>query len=228
LVQEGYEMKSAVADHEGLQLTEGVRVHPSDIKAQYIARAMDEGKEPSVALAEMFYALPSEAVALLLTLSRPDAISWARLNFPMHLSFSSHGAYLATVPLAIPEDGGEALLLPALCSGYVFADGYTCRRFPRDPASVAPITPKVWTLAYERIEDAIKNGKTRGFGPLFEKEFPLAECTQRNAVTWRVISELKKEGKIRVETQWLPGLVEGARVPKSHMIWVKDEERGEV
>ena len=229
LTREGFPMSSVVDDDQkGIGLVPGKRVHPTDVRVQYVARSITRGMSATEAIADMFYHYPVEAATLMMHRSQPDAIVWCRVNFPMHLSFCEHGAYLATVPLAFPEDAGEILLLPALSTGYVYADHYTCHPFPKAPATVAPITPKVWATAYERVENAIKNGTTRGFGPLFNMEFPEADCTQKNAVSWQVISALYREGKIRIDTEWLPGLVEGARVPKSHMIWVKDEERGEV
>jgi len=220
LVSQGYEMKSRVeSDGKGIHLSTREKIHPSDLRSQYIARAIEDGQDVASATEKMLCTLPGEVVSLCMSVKRSDAIAWGRINYPMHLSFCDHGAYLATVPFAFPSDAGETLLLPALSSGWVWADGYDCKRFSKAPSTVAPITPRIWNAAYERISEAIRNGQTRHFGALFSKEFSSADCTPTNAVTWQVLSELYREGKIRMETKRIPGILDGVTAPECHMLW---------
>lgn len=218
LYAQGYEMRSAV-DAEtfrgGIELQNGICVHSTDAKTQYAGRLIRQGVDTATAAAEAFCALPSEAVSLMLSLSEPEAITWVRMNFPMFVGFADHGAYLATVPLAWPEDAGEPLVLPALSSGLVRKDGYTVKRFPNPPVTVAPITPKVWHAAYEGIQKAMREGVQKGFGATFKDAFEKADCTQANVVTYAVLSELYRQGRLKMETEYVPAKKEGLLAPKT-------------
>ena len=221
LIDAGYEMKTAVpAKGTTPCLANGTKVHGSDVRTQYASKLILEGMDTVSAVEKTFCDIPVEAIGLMLAQAEPDAITWVRYNFPMHLSFADHGAYLATVPLAFPEDAGETLLLPAASSGLIKKDYYTCHPFKNPPATVSPITPEIWSVAYQRISEHIRQGKT-GFAPLFEPMFQGGDVTQRNAVTYQVLSHLYKEGRIKIEINYVPGHGEGIMAPKARYIWVE-------
>lgn len=206
LLDAGYELKSVI-DYKksGIPTPCGLNAHVSDVIAQYATQLIENGTDTVAALAAGFEDIPLEAVGLFLNKQEPDTISWARNNFPMHVAFCEHGAYLATVPLAFPADAREYQLLPALSSGQVTKDRFTCRPFKNPAFTVAPITPELWTAAYQKFQDALHQGKHNGFSFVFLEDFEPADCTPKNAVNYQVMSHLYKKGVIRIEKTTVPG-----------------------
>lgn len=220
LIDAGYEMKTAVpADGFTPCLANGTRVHGSDVRTQYASKLILEGMDTVSAVGKTFCDVPVEAVGLMLAQAEPDAITWVRYNFPMHLSFADHGAYLATVPLAFPEDAGDTILLPAASSGLIKKDHYTCYPFQQPHATVAPITPELWKVAYEKIIEHIRQGETV-FRPIVDPLFHGGDVTQMGAVLYQVLSHLYKEGRIKIEIDYVPGHGEGIMAPKARYILV--------
>ena len=216
LLAEGFEMKTAIPANGTVPcLSNGMKIHQSDLRTQYISRMILNGTDTVTAMEKTLCDMPAEVIGLMLSRTEPEAITWGRTNFPMHVSFADHGAYLATVPLAFPEDGGEALLLPAASAGLIRKDGYTCRPFRNFPAKVASITPEIWITAQEKIMEHIRQGNSKKFGGLFKKLFRDGEIAQTNAVTWMILSHLYKQGKLKMENETVPGSAEGLTAPRT-------------
>jgi len=206
LLDDGYEFKSVIDFNKaGISTPGGLNAHVSDVIAQYATRQIISGTNTATALVNAFQDIPLEAVGLFLNRQEPDTISWVRSNFPMHLAFCDHGAYLATVPLAFPEDADEYTLLPALSSGQIRKDNFTCQPFKKPAFTVAPITPELWNAAYQKFQDALYQGKHSGFSFVFLEDFEPADCTPKNAVNYQVMSHLYKKGIIRIEKTAVPG-----------------------
>ena len=144
LIAEGYNMRSRVpANGKRLELTDGTRVHISDLMCQLIAKRMCEGDSAVRAMEKSYCEIPAEIVGLMLSLSEPEAIVWARINMPMHVGRTDHGIYLASAPQAFPNDAGEPTLLPVFSTGLIKKDGFTARPFKSAPATVAPLDGKL-------------------------------------------------------------------------------------
>lgn len=217
LLADGFEMKTAIPANGTVPcLSNGMRIHQSDLRTQYASRMILNGTDTVTAMEKTLCDMPAEVIGLMLSVTEPDAITWGRTNFPMHVSFADHGAYLATVPLAFPEDGGEALLLPAAAAGLIHKDGYTCRPLRNFPGKVATITPEIWVTAYEKIIEHIQQGKYKGFSSLFKHMFRDGDINQTNAVTWQVLSYLYKQGRLKMENEPVPGSAEGLTAPRTH------------
>ena len=69
-----------------------------------------------------FFDLLAERIGLFITLDNPNAIAWARNNMPVFVAFANHGAYIASTPLAFPDDAGEPQLLYSNSCGWLYAD----------------------------------------------------------------------------------------------------------
>lgn len=220
LLAEGYELKSAVpADGHYMELSNGTRVHPSDVLTQLISRRILNGMNTVDALEESYCQMPKEIVGLLLSVTEPDAISWGRMNFPMHLGFAEDGAYLATAPQCFPDEVGEPTLLPIMSSGLIYKDRFTCKAFKEHPFTVAPFSARVRAEAYEACCATLREGKKTvpDLGMICEPLFDKADSTQRGAALYGVLYEIHKQGKLKVEVGYKRGVYEDAPAPVYYM-----------
>ena len=156
LIKDGYEFKSAFhCPERDFHLSDGRTMHYIDVLCQLVTQKIHNGADAVTALAEAECEYPTEMVALFLSITEPDAICWARTNFPMHLNFVDHGAYLATTPMAFPEDAGEPYLLPPMSSGKVTRDSLFLKPFSNPPAKVAPLDSKAYHDVYNMVYEAL-------------------------------------------------------------------------
>jgi len=219
----GYELKSAVKAEPGIKHPElhdgNYLYHKTDIVAQNVSmKIFEEGLSPSEAMERSYTEVTGENVALMLSVTEPDVIHWCRLNFPMFVGMADHGVCMATVPLAFADMATGYSILPALSTGTVTKDGFTVKKMPDPPFTVAPITPGIWHTAYERIISQLQKG-SRAFGVTFADEFEPADCTEKNVVTWAILSDLHRQGKLEMKKELLPGVREGLLKTKFNYIW---------
>lgn len=225
LLKDGYPMDSWEQHPiEGYPtLSDGSGVHMSDAMCQLVSRYIDSGMTTDGAMAEGFCTMPSEIVGLLLSLENPEGIAWARINMPMMLAFSDHGAYLASSAMGIPGDAREAIPLPPCASGVVYKDGYTAKPFRHLPCAVAPITARVRKQAYDAIVEALKEGP-KSIGPLQNVAKPFfdkADCVPVTLLVYDVLLALEQEGSLRQRTDRLPGAREDLDAPKTYF-WMEN------
>ena len=220
LLSDGYELKSGVpADGHYMELSTGKRVHMSDVFTQLISRRILNGMNTVDALEESCCQMPQEIVALLLSVTEPDAISWGRMNFPMHLGYAEDGSYLATAPQCFPDEVGEPILLPIMSSGLIYKDRFTSKAFKKHPFTVAPFSARVRAEAYEACCAALREGKKTvpDLGMICEPLFESADSTQRGAALYSVLYEIHKQGKLKIEVGYKRGVYEDAPAPVYYM-----------
>lgn len=200
-------------------LADGSAVHMSDTMCQLILRNLVSGMDSVAAMEAAFCEMPSEIVGLLLNLSEPDSIAFSRINMPMFLAFAEHGAYLASTPLAFPEDAGEPILLHAGSSGRVFADRFESVKYQNRPASIAPIDSALIAKAYAKIHEVLSTAEKsfselcREIAPLFEK----SDCQPKAALTYQILYALKRENALVITEKRVPGAREDLDAPKLYM-----------
>lgn len=224
LLAKGFEFKSRLESNgKEVTLSDNTRVHPSDILCQLIASKMEDGLDVPDAMAESYNEFPKEVVGLMLTLAEPNAIAWARMNFPMFIGYAEHGAYLATAPQAFPKDASEPHLLPVLSSGLIYKDSFTCKPFKKKPAVVAEFDAHTRKITYDAICNALREDKQTvpKLGKLIWDMFEPADCTQRGAAIYSALYDLDRQGKLKMETKYKPGVFEGLEAPVYHM-WIED------
>lgn len=220
LDDQGYKMLSRAACENTRypKLADGMAVHMSDVMCQLILRQMNGGKAEDNAMEAAFCEMPNEIVGLMLSLERPDAIVWSRINMPMFAAFAEHGAYLSSTPIAIPADAGEAKLLSACSSGYVYRDGFTTTKFKKAPANVACIDAATVAAAYGKICEALDGGEAKSF-PTLRKNvkslFADADCVPAAALTYMVLDSLNKQCKLEIDTVRVDGAADGIDAPRS-------------
>ena len=209
------------ASGKRLDMGDGTMIHPSEVQTHYIGKQILEGVSPVEAMEHCFTHQVKEGAALLLVLSQPGAITWTRTSFPLALSFADHGAYVATAPQGFPGDAGDILQLPALSSGTITADGYTCKKYSRPPFTVAPITSKVLHTAYERIVKALEQPcRFYDLPGLCIDAFEPADCTQKNAAAYQVLAELYRQDLIEEQIHRVPHMEGDMTAPRRYM-WLK-------
>ena len=222
LDEAGYEFTSRNYEIETKKyptLADGSAVHMSDVMCQLILRNLDGGMDSVCAMESAFCEMPSEIVGLLLNLSEPDSIAYSRVNMPMFLAFAPHGAYLASTPLAFPEDAGEPILLPAGSSGRVFADRIESVNYKKRPASIAPIDAALIGKAYLKACEVLAESQKsfselcREIAPLFEE----ADCNPRAALAYQILYSLAREGKLSIKEKRVPGARDDLDAPKLYM-----------
>ena len=219
LLANGVKIPSHCKGTGNLNLDDGTCVHSSDVFCQLADVYVQEGADPASACGRAFCEFPTEAVVLMLTLAKQDAITFARLNFPMHLSYCAHGTYLATTPQAMPEDAGDYHLLPLLSAGYVYKNGFEAHPFPEKPARVAPLTPSRRAKIYDIICTKLAEGEqtvatlAEAIRPAFEGY----DCGQVGAAIYQVLDELERDGKLHRAQRYNKGQSEGLKAPEDYM-----------
>lgn len=200
LLQDGYEFKSAFyCPERPMHLANGNTVQNNDVLCQLTTQKIRSGMDAVSAIAEATCEFPAERVSVLLSVTEPDAICWARMNYPMHLNFVSHGAYLATTPIAFPEDAGEPFLLPALSAGKVTKDSLFMKPFTNPPATVAPLDSKVYHDVYDMVytklheEEGVTLYTSGDSTPFFED----ADLKPNGAVKYRVLYDINRREPIK-------------------------------
>jgi len=219
LLAKGFTMHSRakMAENKYHNFSDGTSVHMSDVMCQLIHRNILRGDDEVKAMTEAFCEMPGEIVGLLLSLATPDKIFWSRINMPMSVGFSSHGAYMASAAIAFPEDAGEPIPLPVNASGYVTRNGYTVNAYEKAPVEIAPITAKVRKEAYDLICKMISEEEqtipvlAKSVKPLFGdyNAFPAA------LLVYDILYSLNKQGKLKTEIYRVDGVVDGIDAPEA-------------
>lgn len=217
LMAQGYTLETATNDFQWrLNLSSGESVHITEVFTKQICRNMDEGMDELSALKAAFRVNGGEWVGLMLSEDHPDRVYFMRWNMPMFVAFSDHGAYMASCPIAFPEDAGEPVLLPAGSVGWISAEGYYAEPFSVEGRHLAPLDAEVRTKAYGAILDGLKKGEMT-FPQMRECLIPLFEkglCAPGNALAYDILSGLYKAGKVTMHVRELKGMKEGLLAPQ--------------
>ena len=218
LVAEGYEMTSRSKEPNGRYptLSDGSVVHMSDLMCQLITRKLEGGTPFRRAMADAFCQLPSEIVGLLLDRERPDAIAWARINYPLSVAFAEHGAYLASAAMAFPEDAGAPQTMPPLSYGAVYRDHLEIAPIEAPPVAVTAPDARIYGQAYAVAEQLLAEGEQtcstliKAMRPLFGE----AACVCGSQLCYEVLQALNEEGRLQCHLRRVPGAADGLSAPK--------------
>ena len=202
-----------------MNLPDGTCVHSSDVFCQLVDTHVQKGVDPATAAARAFCEFPTEAVVLMLSLAKQDAITFARFNFPMHVAFCDHGTYLATTPQAMPTDAGDYHLLPLRSSGYIYKDHFECHPFPEKIATIAPLTPARRAKIYEIVCEKLREGEqtVTTLAAAIRPVFDGYDCGQVGASIYQVLDELERDGKLHRERRFIKGQFEELQAPEDYM-----------
>lgn len=219
LLAKGVKLRSHCKGEGNLNLPDGTCVHSSEVFCQQAEQLRCSGMPLHAAAARAFSDMPTEAVILMLSLHKQDAITYARFNFPMHVAHADHGTYLATTPQAMPQDAGDYHLLPLRSSGYIYKDHFACYPFPEKIATIAPLTParraKIYAIICEKLREGEQTVSTlaAAIRPAFEGY----DCGQVGAAIYQVLDELARDGKLSCERRYEKGQVEHRKAPVDYL-----------
>lgn len=212
----GYPFKSSFYKPEAtFKLSDDTTMHYTDVLCQLVTMKVDQGMDTVSAMGEALCEYTGENVSLYMTQTRPDGISFARVNFPMHLNFVEHGAYLATTPMAFPEDAGEPVLLPAMSSGFVTKDSLTVKPFPNPPATVAPLDSVAYRKVYDVVYAALhREGGMNLYNTDVKACFEPADIIPSGAAVYRVLYDINRVEPITIRKSTKPGKLPGQTAPQ--------------
>ena len=214
---DGYPFRSEVHMPDAkFCLADGTTMHPTEVLCNIITRNVDRGMDTVKAIAEAVYEFPSESVSMYLSPTRPDGVTFARVNFPLHLNFVEHGAYLATTPMAFPEDAGEPVLLPAMSSGFITKDSLLVKPFEKHLATIAPLDSKAYHDLYEVIYEALHREEGINlYTPLgdIHSYFDEADLIPSGAAKYRILYDINRKEPLKIRTEYKPGQKEGLTAP---------------
>ena len=219
LLEKGIHVRSHCKGEGNLNLPDGTCVHSSDVFCQLVDTHAQAGADLAAATARAFSQMPMEAVILMLSLQKQDAITYARFNFPMHVAFSDHGAYLATSPQAMPGDAEGYHLLPIRSSGYIYSNRFECHPFPEKIASIAPLSParlmRIREIMLQKLQEGEQTVATlaEAIRPVFEGY----DCGQIGAPIYQILDELAREGVLKCERRYIQGQFEGLQAPLDYL-----------
>lgn len=214
----GYTFDSWTRDcvGENNKMPDGLYLHSAELKCHLIEKKIRDGDVPLEAFASTFISMPSEAVALMLSLDDPGCILWNRLNYPMFAGFADHGIYLATTPQAMPEDARNITLLNALSYGRVYPDRIETYPHLDNDFTVAAITPGTWKVCYEAMEAALQKEALHHntIDLLIRNLFEPATCPPESAVNYAIMNQWEREGRLVNTKTFTPGSAPGLLSPK--------------
>ena len=217
---DGYELKTEVYCPDSTHvLSNGNKVHYIDVLCQLISQKIHKGYDTTEAIEKTFCEMPAEVVGLLLSVTTPDVITWGRMNFPMHIAFAKHGAYLATAPMANPEDAGEPFVLPPFSTGLVYKDRYTVKPFQEQPSSIAELNSCAYGNVYDHVYKALhqEGGVTIPTLGVDASFFESADIAPANVAVYRALYDINRKEKIKIEVKRKPGQMEGLTAPVFYM-----------
>ena len=221
LISKGYKMSSQVVMEDSIynKLPDGTTVHMSDVMCQIILKNIEDGMNVVDAMENGFCTFPSEIVGLMLALDTPDCINYSRINMPMYVGRADHGTYMASTPIAFPEDAREHQLLPPCSSGCVYENGVFSKAYKECPATVAPITARVRHDAYDKILEVLENKEAslKDLCNATQECFDPADIRPRAAVVYDILKSLLAEGKIKCEDVRVDGVYDDITAPQTRI-----------
>lgn len=220
VMDQGYTLKSYHEAAGNTQLPSGGYIHGTDVRCQLTDSKIAAGMDVAEALQETFTQMPCEAVSLVLSLTEPNAVAFARLVAPMHVAWADHGAYMATAPLAFPADAGNYTLLPSMSYGKIWRDGFQVHKFKKQFVTVAPITPEIMQAAYKHLENALQEPKAfmeTGVKELLQQMCPDADCIPAAAVGYQIVSDFYRQGRLQIDKRYVPGQTDALKAPKFYL-----------
>lgn len=138
------------------QLPDGAFVHISDVMCHLVHHFKDTGVSGDKAMAKAFLKMPLEITGLSINTDETDYISFARINGPLYVAFSDHGAYIASMPNMFALDAREPIRIPANCSGRVYKDHIEITAFEKEPVKVVEQDQFNMAKAYECAYNKLK------------------------------------------------------------------------
>ena len=206
------------------RLESGHVAHLSDVMCQLIQKKLDAGTDSAVAMGNAYCEMPAEIVGLMLTLSEPGGIVWSRISKPMFVGFADHGAYLASCPIAFPDDASAPILLPQCASGKVFGDHFTTLPYRNFNEKVLEIDAMSEYEAYQAIFSELENGP-KSFSELLKAVRMSCKkeegCLPDAHLVYGALYALDRRSMLRTVNERVNGVTENLSAPKTRFVLSK-------
>lgn len=202
-----------------------VTLHSSELRSHYASKLIDDGMDAVDAMNKVCCDIPTEIVALMVTPEEPDCIFYSKTSYPMFLGIAPHGTYLATTPQVFPDDTESIRFLNNMTGGRVYCDRYTTKHFHFPHCKLVEITPEFWTRAYEVCVTKLQQQPSTyrelatEVRKVFEEE-NRGRLRADGAVTYSILYDLEKAGKIQKTVTMIPGQSEKTPAPLFYANWV--------
>ena len=196
-------------------LPDGRGVHVSDVMAHAIDHELAATGDPEEAIRRAFIRMPAEIVGLYITSDFPSAIYGAHFNQPCVVARSNDGTYIASSPMAFPNDPSWQCWVPPCSVFSVTADtlqmtplGVPDDAWPRDIKEA-----QVWQVVLE----ALAQGTPMGVGALLHAMKTLSPQVNRRVdyePLYQVLADLEQAGLVTYEVARMDGVEEGLTAPQ--------------
>ena len=192
---------------------DGAQVHVSDIVAEYGASNYRKLGDPLAAVRKTATDIKEEAGSLFIFKDRPGHVYVANMNQRMCIHFGEDGAMLASCALAMGDRPVNLIEMPPNTVADVTARDIKIE--PLDP-SLKPYEgypPGLVEALLEWLPDNPRTGLSCFLDKVLKQRFPLGVL--RHVPTTRLFEHLFYEGRLLLETEEVPGLVDDHKALKT-------------
>jgi len=221
LAKEGFQFRTAryKPDATWPKLEDGRVVGTAEVRVLLIEYYLKQGLSYMEALTKTASELFADNVMLMVNQNAGEKIFAARTVRPMGALLADGETYLATSPYGFPEDvEGEYLSLPLMRGCIITKDGIeiTSHKVVGDEAEA--ISPRAYALAYQALEEALKNASEEnpltGFSSVVKRveaeAFPAGLAyNERIRLSYETLDTFRKEGRLGqtiVQMPWKGGM----------------------
>jgi hypothetical protein len=142
----------------------------------------------------------------------------------MFVGFADHGAYLASCPIAFPDDASAPILLPQCASGKVFSDHFTTLPYRNFNEKVYEIDALSEYEAYKAILCELENGP-KTFSELLKAvrmSCKIEEgCLPDAHLVYGALYALNRRSMLRTVNERVNGVTENLSAPKTRFVLSK-------
>lgn len=202
-------------------LRDGRWVHLSDVMCHAVEAAYARVGTLRDALAQAYQSLPGEIVGLALHADAPDHFAAARFNYPLVIGRDTNGVYAASTAIAFPQSVIWRMAMPANAAATVARDRVDVLPFAIEAMPVAPMPSPL--AAQAALIPALREQGAMAIGQLCEVTTPLwpkGQLEPRAMLVFETVAALLAEGRVRLETERVPGMFGIGTVPRTRVRWI--------
>ncbi|MEW6358993.1 MAG: hypothetical protein AB1696_21855 [Planctomycetota bacterium] len=221
LLAKGHAFRAVSDDKVGNYpvLSDGKSVHISDIMCHLIEEGYKESGDLLDAMREAYMKMPGEICGLAVHEDESDRIIAATINQSIVAGLDDSGMYLASIGLALPDAVTWRASLPMNTAAAVTRHGMRLKPF--DPSAVPVDMNCPYAEAEAMVLDALKNEPGATFGKaawgLTKSLWPDGALTRSAPMCYEIIERLHRTGRIRFDTERVPGMFNEGTVPRVRM-----------
>ncbi|HOM83499.1 MAG TPA: hypothetical protein PLU39_08805 [Armatimonadota bacterium] len=196
-------------------------VHMSDVMCHLIEDAYRKSGSLVAAAAEAYQGWPGEIVGMCLHVNEPDHVVAMRINQPLVIGREGGETYLATTSLAFPEPVSWRMPMAVNAAATVSRESVEIRHFT---SARVPVAPMPSPLAVEQtVVNALREEGLLGIGALCGRTKPIwpdGALGQDAMLVYETVAALVAEGRVRLETDLVPGMFGEGQVPRTRVRWI--------